>query len=264
MKDDLGERMKEYEQVTRNTLPKRSYTIIRVDGKAFHTYTKGLERPFDVGLTEDMDATAIALCKGIQNAKFAYVQSDEISVLIADTENINTQPWFGNNIQKMCSISASIATDAFNRARLMRKLVVADGAGRFVVTEDDLINQKLALFDSRVYQIPQREEVKNYFIWRQKDCVRNSISSAAQSMYSSKELHRKSTSDMQEMMFQKDTNWNDYEDGFKRGRLIEKHEYVVEATEDRPLHRRTKWVANPAIDILKHRQQFDWKVPYQL
>lgn len=260
MKDALGDRMKEYENVTRTFLPRRSYTIIRVDGKAFHTYTEGLERPFDAGLTEDMNQTAIALCEGIQGAVMAYVQSDEISVLICDFDKKETQAWYGNNLQKMCSISAAIATDAFNRARLLR--AIRENA---LLTKIDatstVLNQKLALFDSRVFQIPQRVEVGNYFIWRQKDAVRNSISSAAQSIYSTEELKGVSSKEKQELLFQKGVNWNDFDAGYKRGRMVLKEYFTVEASEGRPEHVRSRWVADGAIDILKDRAGFDKLVP---
>jgi tRNA(His) 5'-end guanylyltransferase len=121
MKDELGDRMKEfYEDRTRFKLVRRTNTIIRVDGKAFHTYTKGLKRPFDQGLMDDMDATAEFLCQNIQGAKFAYVQSDEISILITDYDDISTHAWFDGNLQKMSSIAASLATARFNQLRMAR------------------------------------------------------------------------------------------------------------------------------------------------
>lgn len=258
MKDDLGDRMKTYESVTRNFLPRRSYTLIRVDGKAFHTYTRGLERPFDAGLTEDMNQTAIALCKGIQGAVMAYVQSDEISVLICDFDSNETQAWYGNNLQKMCSISASIATARFNQLRLSRMIVERE----LSFTADMAVgNYPLAMFDSRVFQIPQRSEVVNYFIWRQKDAVRNSISSTAQSLYSHKDLNGKSTKEMQELIFQKGINWNDYDAGYKRGRVIVKEEYVARPKGLGSAAVRTRWVAEGAIDILKDQGAFYGMVP---
>ena len=121
MKDDLGNRMKDsYENRTRFMLGRRSYTLMRIDGKAFHTYTKGLDRPFDAGLIYDMDETTKYLCKNIQGAKFGYVQSDEISILITDFDDIASEMWFDGNLQKMCSISASLATAEFNRLRMKR------------------------------------------------------------------------------------------------------------------------------------------------
>ena len=206
--DELGERMKSYyEDRTRLFIPRRTYTIIRLDGKSFHTYTKGFDRPYDLGLMRVMDNTAIALCKHVQNVKMAYVQSDEISLLLTDFDTIHTDAWFGGNIQKMASVSASIATAHFNNGMYLDEDIMAN-------------MDKVAYFDSRVFSIPDPNEVINYFIWRQQDATRNSIQMGAQSVYSQKELHKKNTSELQELMFQKGINWNDYPVGFKRGRII--------------------------------------------
>lgn len=214
MKDTLGTRIKEfYENRTRIKLPRRTYTIIRIDGKAFHSYTKGLQRPFDSGLIEDMDETAKYLCANIQGAKFAYVQSDEISIVLTDFEKLTTDAWFDGNVQKMASVAASFATAKFNQLRRER---FEDQRGGF------LKPPALAHFDARVFTIPTLTEVCNYFVWRQQDCVRNSISSTAQSMFSHKELNGKSTNQMQEMMFENGTNWNDFDGKLKRGRVIMK------------------------------------------
>jgi len=229
--DALGERMKSnYENRTRIMLPRRTYTIIRVDGKAFKTYTRGLQRPFDAGLIQDMDETAIYLCKNIQGAKFGFVQSDEISILVTDFDTLTTDAWFDGNIQKIVSISASMATSKFNQLRWMRYV-----NERYNNTTDPVNWEwfegvrklKLAEFDARTFTIPSKTEVANYMIWRQVDTVRNSISSVAQSLYSAKELHGKNTSDMQEMIFQKGINWNDYDPKHKRGRFIFKQNYEV-------------------------------------
>lgn len=206
MKDDIGDRMKDlYESRTRYMLPRRTFTIIRLDGKAFHSYTRGLKEPFDDQLMTDMDETAKFLCSGIQGAKFAYVQSDEISILLTDFDKIETDAWFDGCIQKMCSVSASMATGEFNRLR--------PSWGR------------LAFFDSRVFTIPYQTEVENYFIWRQQDCTRNSITAVAQSLYSHKELEGKNGDQKQEMVFQKGINWNDYAPKYKRGRGVIKEYY---------------------------------------
>lgn len=216
MKDQIGNRMKAfYEDRTRYALMRRTYTIIRIDGKAFHTYTRGLQKPFDDRLMDDMDTTAAYICQNIQGAKFAFVQSDEISVLITDFDDINTGAWFEGNLQKMCSVSASLATAKFNQLR----------------------PDKIALFDSRVFQMPNKVEVENYFIWRQQDTTRNSISSVAQSLYSHKELNGKSSDEKQELIFQKGINWNDYAPKYKRGRLIEKLAFEKNGTI------RTKWTS---------------------
>jgi len=219
-KDDLGQRMKEdYEGRTQTHLMRRSHTIIRLDGKAFHTYTKGFDRPYDLNLMRVMDDTAIELCRAIQGAKMAYVQSDEISILLTDFETPQTDMWFDGNVQKITSVSASIATAAFNNAMMHLK---------YEELGEEVIYLKPAYFDSRVFQVPNVDEVINNFIWRQQDATRNSIQMGAQALYSQKQLDKKNTSELQELMFQKGVNWNDYPVGFKRGRLIlkEKQEQV--------------------------------------
>lgn len=232
MKDQLGDRMKgNYEDRTRISLPRRTYTIIRIDGKAFHTYTKGLKRPFDVGLISDMDATAAYLCKNIMGAKFAYVQSDEISILLTDFEDIGSQAWFDNNMQKMVSVASSMATSEFNKMRLLRAcsvhLIDDQGKAHLSISSSEIEKFKLAEFDARVFQIPQKTEVANYFIWRQQDATRNSISSVAQSLYSHKELMGKSSNEKQEMIFQKGINWGeDFTYREKRGGIIGRVDYV--------------------------------------
>jgi tRNA(His) 5'-end guanylyltransferase len=230
MKDDIGDRLKSfYEHRTRYMLPRRTFSIIRIDGKAFHSYTRGLKEPFDDQLMSDMDETAKFLCENIQGAKFAYVQSDEISILLTDFDKIETDAWFDGNIQKMCSVSASMATGIFNQLR----------------------PGKLAFFDSRVFTIPYQIEVENYFIWRQQDATRNSITSVAQSLYSHKELEGKNGDQKQEMIFQKGINWNDYAPRYKRGRGIIKEVYTVSGlTADENSQRqwpvenvqRTRWI----------------------
>lgn len=233
-KDSLGDRMKDfYENRTRNFLPRRTYTIIRVDGKAFHTYTKGLEKPFDQKLINDMDETACYLCKNIQGAKFAFVQSDEISILLTDFDRLNTNAWFDGNIQKIASISASLATAKFNELR----------------------PNKIALFDSRVFTIPSDVEVENYFIWRQNDTVRNSIQSVVYNLYSPKEVHGKNTDELMIMGFKKGANWHDLPPKLKRGRLIVKQSYEKEGAT------RTKWVCIEPTIFTQDREFFKSIIP---
>ena len=220
-RDPLGMRMKEnYEHRTRSFVPRRTYTLIRLDGKAFHTYTKGLNKPFDHGLIEDMNAAVMALLGEIQGAVFAYTQSDEISVLLTDFDTPQTCAWFDGNIQKIASVSASIMTAEFNRLRLNRNRNNWNSnkeESEFPGTET------LAYFDSRVFTIPDRTEVMNYFRWRQQDCIRNSVSMVAQSNFSHKQLHGKSQRDMHDMLHNKGVNWTtDFTDGEKNGRIIVK------------------------------------------
>jgi len=274
MKDSLGDRMKDfYEDRTRTKLARRTNTIIRIDGKAFHTYTKGLQRPFDQGLMEDMNKTTEYLCQNIQGAKFGYVQSDEISILITDYDDLSTHAWFDNNLQKMASIAASLATAKFNQLRMARKSWEGYDISGYL-DQDDITNFKLAMFDARVFQIPYQEEVINYFIWRQQDATRNSISSVAQANFSDKELHGKKTNDMQDMlMLQKGINWNDFTPREKRGSLIRKVEVLMK----RPANSydpntsyiptsmtftRSKWEADPDTPIFSQDKDYlRWRMP---
>lgn len=220
--DSLGTRMKEYEDISRVKLPKKSYILARMDGKAFHTYCRNLDKPFDLGFIEDMDSTAIRLCEKIQNVHFAYVQSDEISLFIHE-KDIKSEPWYDNNLQKMCSVGASIATAEFNKRRMYRQCV-NDKDG--FLDGDDLDKFTMAEFDARFWVVPMAVEVHNYFLWRQKDATRNSISTVAQSLYSHKELEGVKSDGLQEMIWQKGINWNDLPEGQKRGRFIERVTYI--------------------------------------
>jgi len=198
---EIDIRMKEqYEDRTRFMLPRRSYTIIRVDGRAFHTFTRGMERPYSKPLMQSMDWVALALCQECAGAQIAYVQSDEVSVLLTDFAKDDTAAWFDNNLQKLCSISASIATAAFNQCQ--------DG------------NHNRANFDSRVFQIPDPVEVENYFIARQKDATRNSVAMLAQHYCSHKELHQVSVEKMHDKIHEHGDNWNDHPVRFKHGAAI--------------------------------------------
>ena len=195
----LGDRMKlYYENCYKINIPRRIPLIIRLDGKAFHTLTRGCNKPFDSDIINWMDGTAKYLCENIQGAQMAYIQSDEISILVHNYKRITSSAWFDNDLEKIVSVSASIATYCFNK--LMN-------------------NDKVALFDSRAFVLPENE-VCNYFIWRQKDWERNSIQMYAQSLYSHKELQNKNCSDLNEMCFQKGKNWNDLSVDLKRGRCI--------------------------------------------
>jgi tRNA(His) guanylyltransferase len=235
MKDDLGKRMKgNFEQRTRQYLPRRTYTIIRLDGKSFHTFTKGMKRPYDETFMHIMDVTTKFLCSEIQGCKFAYTQSDEISLLLTDFDTITTDAWFDGQVQKMVSVAASIATAKFNQLFMTIKF------------EQKVENQKLAFFDARVFTIPDPIEVENYFIWRQKDAVRNSLSMHAQSLYSHKELHGKSQADMHDMIHAKGENWDNLPYGFKRGRSF--------------LKREGRW-ALECPDFLKDRDVFRTWIP---
>jgi tRNA(His) guanylyltransferase len=201
MRDPLGDRMKQqYEDRTRYYLPRRTYTIIRLDGKAFHTLTRGMTRPFDQRMVDAMDYTTMKLCEQVEGVVFGYTQSDEISLLLTDFSTPNTQAWFDGNLQKLVSVSASMATAHFNQTSGL---------------------DRLGYFDSRAFTIPDFIEVYNYFVWRQEDCIRNSISGVAQSRFSHKVLQGKKCGDMLEMLEQDGCSWELYPVGFRHGRFYE-------------------------------------------
>lgn len=210
---DIGDRMKGYEHVFRPMLIRRMPVIIRVDGKAFHTFMKQVTPQVDPSeefghseqFHEVMARTAHEMAQRMQNCVFAYTQSDEISFFLKDWTNIETDQWFGGNLSKLISVSASIATAHFNDHW---QLLFRD------------IPKKLAYFDSRAFNLPQHE-VANYFIWRQQDATRNSIIYIARKYFSHKELHGKKTNEMQEMLWRHhDINWNDFDTWKKRGTCI--------------------------------------------
>jgi tRNA(His) 5'-end guanylyltransferase len=202
----LGDRMKGYEAAARHELPRRTYTICRVDGRAFHSYLRQAEKPFDQIFMNQMDHVASALCEEMMGAAFAYAHSDEISVLLTDFGSVHAEPWFGGTVQKMASIAAATATAVLNRDRY-----------------SDYARFSLATFDARVFTIPDPVEVANYFVWRQRDCVRNSVAMAAQAHFSHKRLHGLNGGQMQELLWsEKGINWNDYPDGAKRGRVCQR------------------------------------------
>lgn len=233
--DSLGDRMKSfYEDRTRFYLPRRTYSIIRLDGKAFHSYTKNCNKPFDLQLINDLNEATLFLCKNIQGAKLAYVQSDEISILLTDFDDIKTSAWFDGNIQKICSISASYLTGKFNSLR----------------------PGNLAFFDARVFTIPSKSEVINYFVWRQQDWTRNSIQLAGRTYFSHKQLDNCTCNDIQEMLFnQFKINWNEYDDILKRGRIAYKETTNIDNT------LRKQWVINAPPIFSKERELLETIIP---
>lgn len=254
-RDSLGDRMKGYEYVNRTFLTRRTPTIIRLDGRAFHTFTKGFQKPFDGVLIETMQETARYLCENIQGCKVAYTQSDEISLLLTDYEKITTDAWFDKNVQKMASISASMATLSFNKAfdGILSKMFFRSSDATDVQKVMETYNNKrmTAMFDSRVFNLP-KEDVCNYFIWRQQDCVRNSVQMVGQSEFSHKQLHGKSCDDIQEMLLQeKQINWNDYPAYQKQGSCTIKEqvkkEIVVKG--EAIAVNRSEWIVDKNIPI---------------
>ncbi len=240
-KASLSDRMKTYEMVSDTRLTRRTPVIIRVDGKAFHTFTRGCDTPFDTILMSCMAETAKALVSEIQGCKLAYVQSDEISLLLTDYETIDTQAWFDYRLEKMCSVSASIATLAFNKSV---SGTVSNYKARNLISPNEPDNrifnfwankQFRAMFDSRAYNVP-KDDVCNYFIWRQQDCTRNSIQMVGQANFSHKQLQGKSCNQIQEMLWQeKNINFNDFPVYQKRGTCIYRLEREIKVDYNIPI-----------------------------
>lgn len=274
MKDPLGDRMKSsYEDRTRSYLPRRTFTIIRLDGKSFHTYTKSCKKPFDDDLYEDMNNAIIAILPEIHGAVFAYTQSDEISILLTDFSSTETNAWFDGNIQKITSVSASMITAEFNKLRIRRSLHGGSVEGcQNVITLTDT-----AYFDARTFSIPDRTEVMNYFLWRNNDCSRNSVSMYGQHHFSHKQLQGQSTKQVMEMLADVNKPWDALKDDWKYGRLIVKENYEVpfptgefgynscgknaQPVEFMNYVKRTRWVAQSAWKLVENKERLLDMVP---
>ncbi len=168
----LGDRMKEYENVTNASLYKRMPIILRIDGRAFHSFTKGMEEPYDENFISLMNKTMIDVFESLSDTVLGYVESDEISILICPYASYDTEPVFSARIQKLCSVAASIATQSFIKNLYKMTLVneTIEWASKYI--------ERNITFDCRCFNLA-KEEVSNYFIWRQQDCRRNSILNAA-------------------------------------------------------------------------------------
>lgn len=231
--DNFGDRMKGYESAYRNKLPKRMPVIIRLDGKAFHTYTRGMDKPFDEVLANAFWETCKYLCKNIMGCKIAYTQSDEITLLLTNYDKLTTESWFDNNIQKMVSVASSMATAQFNKTMW-----------------ETYPDKEMAMFDARVFVLP-KDEVNNVFLWRQQDATKNSISMVAYSEFSHKELNNLSGSQKQEKLFQeRGINWNDLPTWQKRGACIVKEKYEKNGV------MRTRWVVDKDIPIFSQNKNY--------
>ncbi len=195
---------RDYEDALRLRLPRRTYAVIRIDGRGFHRFTAGLERPYSRALADALDAAAIRLAMEMIGCRFGYGQSDEYSFLLTDFEREDAPLWFDGNVQKIVSVSASLFTGAFNAA--------------FQKNPDR--DCGIAAFDSRVMVIPRRSEVMNYFLWRQLDASANSLNMLASAHFPHDELAGKTTAEKHEMLHAKQINWAKQSPDFKRGRVV--------------------------------------------
>lgn len=213
MQDSLGDRMKRYENVNRTYLTRRTPVIIRVDGKAFHTFTKGFQKPFDNFMIRAMQTTMQCLCENIQGCVFGYTQSDEITIVLVDYQTLETGAWFEYNVQKMCSVAASMATLYFNQflSRFCEGHITDVWTYTDPTTDYKWVYykamQKGATFDARVFNIP-KEEVCNNIFWRQLDAMRNSIQAYGRAYFTDRELYQKSTTDIKSMTLSIGHDWD--------------------------------------------------------
>lgn len=280
---DLNIRMKQYEKVSDFKLIRRMPVLIRIDGRAFHTFTKGFMKPFDDVFMNAMKETTKYLCENIQNCVLGYTQSDEISLLLVDYKELDTQPWFDNRIQKIVSNAAALATDKFKESfkngiekygcenipnwdmgGTNEKLTVEQKNNLIYIDAlYNAINNKYKGFDARCWNIP-KDEVANYFYWRQQDCIRNSLQMVAQANFSHKELQGKTCNDIKDMLInKKGINWNDFPTYQKRGSCCIKVYNECEGWE--PVKKdnekigdilcitsRSKWIIDKEIPIFKN------------
>ncbi len=251
-----------YENRAKTYLVRRMPVIIRIDGKAFHTFTRGFKKPFDDILVKSMQETMKYLCENIQGCVLGYTQSDEITLVLTDYKTLTTDAWFDYSVQKMCSIAASMATMAFNRSfnswvNAYNSLQESSGIqANWYITA----MQRGAMFDARCFNIPV-EEVTNCLIWRQQDAVRNSIQSVGQANFSHKELNCKTCNNIQDMlMTEKGINWNDYPTTLKRGSCCIKTQFSIVdlstyngSTEDTT---RSCWVIDNEIPIFTQDRDY--------
>lgn len=257
LNDSIGTRMKEYyEAVPKTKLMRRTPVALRIDGKSFHTFTRGFQKPFDMILMKSMQETMKYLCKNIQGCVFGYTQSDEITLILIDYQTLTTDAWFDYEVQKLCSVSASMATMAFNKFFDIN--VDEYGASKIKNWYDVDINKEFpdsekyalryveaytyslangAMFDARCFNVP-KEEVCNLIYWRQLDATRNSIQMVGQAYFSHKQLEGKKCNDIQDMLIEQfNINWNNYPTICKRGTAC--------------INKDGQWVLDTEMPILK-------------
>ena len=211
----LGDRMKAYEYVNTHYLTRKVPVIIRVDGKAFHSWVSNnnIEYPYSFRLEQAMDIAAVHTAQLIQGFKLAYIASDEASFLLSDLDTLQTDAWFGFNQAKLVSVTASLFTGHFN----------------WWLSDK---NYNLAFFDARAFSIPE-DDIANYFLWRVRDWERNSLHMYARQFFSHQELLGKDANTIHEMLHQKGKNWvtdTEVRDRSRNGCFIilgDKHEHLV-------------------------------------
>ena len=254
--DPLGGRMESYENNSRLYLKRKQPVILRFDGKAFHTFTRGLKKPFDEILVKTMEDTMIKLCENIQGAKIGYHQSDEISILVTDWEKEKTECWFKYGVQKMVSVGSSMATLYFNEAWNTNFRDISRNLPKEDIYLKTLGNKCFkAMFDCRAFTVPVLD-IENYFLWREKDAIKNAISMVAHCYFSNKELHGINSKDKIDMLNSIGINYADIPNRFRRGTCAIKKDAVIGEGKVR-----SKWVLDYNIpDFREDRGYIDNQV----
>lgn len=248
LQDDLGKRMKTYyEEIPKTKLMRRTPVAIRVDGKAFHTFTRGFQKPFDEVLTRAMQETMRYLCENVQGCALGYTQSDEMTLLLVDYQSLDASAWFDYEVQKMCSIAASMATLAFAKAfqkEAIRCISIAGDTPDYCGTLQAAM-EKGAMFDARVFNIP-KEEAANLLYWRQLDAIRNSILTFGQAHFSHKQVQGRSCAQIRELLLtEKGIDWEQLPLHLQRGSCCVKEIYLEAGVQ------RKRWSVDLHIPIFK-------------
>lgn len=272
---ELGNRMKNYyEQVSKTKLMRKCPVAIRIDGCHFRTFTKNLNKPFDDIVIKTLQSTMKYLCANIQGCILGYTQSDEITLILTDYKNIDSDAWFDYEVEKLCSVSASMATLAFNQFFkenvTLYKLKVSlykfkayDGISKYKddITEKYIKNldkaiENGAIFDARCFNVP-KEEVTNLLYWRQKDAIRNSIQMVGQANFSQEELNHKSLEDIKHMLCDKNIVWDVFPKAKRFGSCCIKKETVIENNNpnEPDIYKRNKWVIDDDIPLFKNENR---------
>lgn len=238
------------------------YILAHIDGRSFSKMVKNkFNKPFDDSFIEMMNQTAEYLCENVQACHLAYVQSDEITLLLKKN-NPDGDVFFGGRLCKMQSIIASLATAKFNQLMTIYNITknnyfftkedTADTIYDIVDAVDVINTMPLYQFDCKVWDVPTANDAMAWFLFRNIDCIRNSKQQAAQSYLSHKELMGLHTDDQIDLLLEKTgIDWNSYKDGEKYGRLIYKveEEFETEIKGEIVKYKRNKFRANDGFDL---------------
>jgi Uncharacterized conserved protein len=238
--DTLKQKCEYYRSLTDYKLMPNTYVLAMVDGHRFSKLIKNkFDKPFDDLFIKMMNETAKYLCENIQGVKFAYTQSDEISIVITDFDTPMTDSYFSFRLCKMQSLIAAMATAKFNQ---MYAKLANDYKG-FGLKKFDMKEYPTYTFDCKVWTVPIANDAYAWFLYRQTDCIKNSKAQTAQTYLSHKELVGLTSDEMiAKLKNEKGIDWYDFENGKKYGRLIRKVETPME--KDLPTGEHVKFTRN--------------------